>query len=207
MKIEIKALNKNFDEKILFDNFDLTIDSGDFIGIYGESGSGKTTLLNIIGLIENYEGSILYDEKAYTSNKDKRKLLANDIGFIFQNYGLIDNKTVFDNLKYLKKIHKLSNKAQHKAIDAALEQVGLAGFKQRKIYSLSGGEQQRVAIARILLKKPRLVLVDEPTASLDEANAKIILNYLQTINEAGSTVIIVSHDQNIIDFTNKKVSI
>lgn len=194
--IEIKNLNKKFGNKILFNNLSLTLCDSKLTFIYGESGSGKTTLLNIIGLIESYDnGEVFYDGKLIVNSKEKRLMRRDKIGFIFQDFGLIENETVKDNFNLLYKTKKL--KDADNLINDSLNKVGLNGFIDRPIYELSGGEQQRIAIAKIILKDPNIILADEPTASLDIDNKQIVMNYLRKMAEEGKTVVIVTHDKTL----------
>ncbi|MFT9868722.1 putative bacteriocin export ABC transporter [Bacillus mobilis] len=193
--ISINNMNKSFNNKILFENFNLEVKAGEFIGIYGKSGKGKTTLLNIIGMLENPDsGEIKLLGKETNSNKKKRDLLRNDIGFIFQNYALIDNESVNSNLEIAIKHRNLNKKQKKDAICSVLKEVDLTNYGEEKVHTLSGGEQQRVAIARLLLKNPTLILADEPTGSLDSENRDIITSLFQKLHQQGKTIIVVTHD-------------
>ena len=195
MKIEIINLYKQFNEKVLFHNFNAVIPSGKMTGIYGASGSGKTTLLNMIGMIEPYSGTILFDGKEITSNTERSRMLAEKIGFVFQNYGLVDSMTVSENIRIMKCMKDKKNQEKMKDV---LQELGLSGTENKKVYELSGGEQQRVAVAKIILKNADLILADEPTASLDCENKKYVLDLFRRFVEEGKTVLIVSHDQEVI---------
>lgn len=164
MEIRIKNLCKSYGKNELFKNFNLKITSGKINCLYGTSGCGKTTILDIIGLIEPYQsGEIYYDGKRILKTSQKRKMLREKIGFIFQDFGLIENETVAQNFNLVYKIKTMKNK--DKRIKSTLKKLGLDNMFNREVYELSGGEQQRVAIAKVLLKNPDLVLADEPTAS------------------------------------------
>lgn len=194
--INIKNLNKKFGNKVLFNNLCLSIEGAKLTFIYGESGSGKTTLLNIIGLIEPYDsGEIIYNDKLIVTSKDKRFMRRDKIGFIFQDFGLIENETVRQNFNLLYKTKKLKDKDYQ--ITKVLNSVGLNDFLSRPIYELSGGEQQRVAIAKIILKDPNIILADEPTASLDEENKDMVISHLRKMSNNGKTVIVVTHDKSL----------
>ena len=176
--IIIRGLNKAFGEKIIFSNFNLEIPDGSFVVISGDSGSGKSTLLNMIGGIEKPDsGSIIIEGLNITRLKNKNSFFADTVGFLFQNFALLENKTVKE----------------------ALNRVGLSKEVNKKVYQLSGGEQQRVALARLMMKKCSVVLADEPTGSLDKKNRDIVMRLLHELNEEGKTVIIVTHDQGIIE--------
>lgn len=197
--IEIKNLYKKFGSKVLFDNLNINIESSKMTFMYGESGCGKTTLINTIGLIEKYDqGEIIYDGYIPKSNKDIRIMRRDKIGFIFQDFGLIENETVKDNFNLLYK-RKLDKKNDGKIMDC-LNILGLKDYIDRPIHELSGGEQQRVAIAKIIYKDPDIILADEPTASLDDDNKRVVLNYLKQLSQKGKTVIIVTHDKSILNY-------
>lgn len=199
--IEIKNLKKRFDDHVLFNNFNLVIDDGDFVCISGDSGTGKTTLLNMIGYLEPYdEGIILFDGEKIISKKDRLKLFREKLGFIFQNFVLVENKTVEQNLQLIRKEDRTEVD-----IDSVLEIMGIADKKNNKVYTLSGGEQQRVAMARLYLKKCQYVLADEPTGSLDRKNADKIFEIFQQLNTSGKTIILVTHDTYLSDKVKKKV--
>ena len=201
--IQIKNLCKNFDEHVLFKNFNLIINDGDFLCITGDSGTGKTTLLHMIGQLEPYqEGEILFEGKPIETKKDKLDLFRKKLGFIFQNFVLVESKTVEENLKLIRKEDRTDV-----SIDSALKMVGLDDKKNSKVYTLSGGEQQRVAMARLYLKKCKYILADEPTGSLDRKNAEKIFEILKQLNDIGKTIIIVTHDEYFKSKVEKRVNL
>jgi len=201
--IEIRGLTKRFEDKVIFDKFDLKINKKDFTIFSGPSGCGKTTLLNMIGAIETFEeGQIFVDGINIMNSKEHLNYFRTKIGFLFQNFALVDNKTVKENLKL---IHK--NSRTNISIKSALQTVGLQNKLNKKVYTLSGGEQQRVALARLMLKKCDVILADEPTGSLDKANAEKVLNILKELNEQGKTIILVTHDENIKKQGNRIINL
>lgn len=193
--IEINDLSKAYDAKILFKDYHLEIPDGSFLIINGDSGCGKTTLLNMIGGIEPPDkGQIIVNGVDITKEKNKRRYYRDMVGFLFQNFALLEQKTVRDNLDIIQKSGRTNI-----SIETALEKVGLIDSINKKVYKLSGGEQQRVALARLMVKKCNLILADEPTGSLDENNSNIVMNILHELNNMGKTVIVVTHSKKIVD--------
>ncbi len=201
--IEIKGISKAFEGKKLFDGFSLKIEDGEFVIITGKSGCGKTTLLNMIGAIENVDsGTILVDNKNINERKNRLEYFRQGVGFLFQNYALIDNKTVKENLKIVK--GKCKNNI---SIETALKRVGLEEKENVKVYKLSGGEQQRAAIARLMIKNCSIILADEPTGSLDWDNAQIVIDLLKQLQREGKTIIMVTHDLRLTEYGTRVVVI
>ncbi len=191
--IEGKNITKKFNDLILFDRFNFKINDGEFVCFSGASGSGKTTLLNIIGLLEPIDsGELIINGVQYTTTKQKLEYYRTQVGFLFQNFALIENKTVEQNLEIVAKENRTSC-----SIMDVLDKVGLQDKLNSKIYTLSGGEQQRIALARLFLKKSNIILADEPTGSLDAKNAQIVMRSLLDLNQQGKTVILVTHDETI----------
>lgn len=201
-------IQKIYQDKVVFNQFSLEIKKGDFLCIAGPSGSGKSTLLNLIGMFEQPDhGTIeLFGRPApKISSRAGKELLRNKIFYIFQNYALIDDKSIRYNMSIPLLYSRLKKEAKLQAMKAALESVGLSLPLDKRIYQLSGGEQQRVAIARAFLRDFELILADEPTGSLDADNKKLIMDILKDFQQNGKTIIIVSHDQEIIDYCPKVV--
>lgn len=210
MQIKLEKINKSFDQRVILKNFNLEIEKADFVVITGKSGHGKTTLLNIIGMLEkpNSGNLIINDVKNPDINqKSGRNLVRNDVGYLFQNYGLVDNKTVLENLLLPLKLEKNSVNKNNILIREALKEVGLSGYEKRKIYSLSGGEQQRVSIARLIIKNANIILADEPTSSLDGENEIQVMNLLKSLNESGKTIIMVTHNPELRNYATKLINI
>lgn len=204
--IKLTNIKKAFGSRVLFDGLNIDIKEGELVAITGGSGSGKTTLLNIIGLIEKSsagEISMFQINNIKPNTRKSEYTIRNYIGYLFQNYALIDNESVEDNLRIGLKYRKLKKNEEQANIKKILKKVGLAGYEKRKVFELSGGEQQRVAVARIMLKPSKLILADEPTGSLDAENRDIIMNLLKELNEAGRTVIIVTHDSYLANQCNR----
>lgn len=188
--IELKNICKSFGNRKIFDNYSVTIENGSFTIIIGESGCGKTTMLDMIGDIEKPDsGDIVVDGNSLAV-LPQRIYFRDYVGFLFQNFALIENRTVRENLNIIRK----SNRTDI-TIEEGLRRVGLLEVADKKVYCLSGGEQQRVALARLMIKRCSLVLADEPTGSLDEKNGRIVMDQLHVLNEEGRTVIMVTHDR------------
>ena len=208
--IEIKNLNKKFDSKKIFENFNYKIKTGSLTAIIGISGSGKSTLLNMIGLLDNeYEGEILYNQINVSKKTDRERLkfIRDNIKYLFQNYALIDDETVKYNLLLALEYEKCSLKEKLSRIVEALRLVNLDAYENQYIYKLSGGEQQRVALARIILKKGDIILADEPTGNLDQFNSEIVMNILYEMKKEGKTVIIVTHDKKIAEMCDEIIEL
>ena len=188
--ISISHIQKRFGEKVVFKDLNMEIPNNSFVVITGESGCGKTTLLNMLGYLEKPDaGDIVIDGKSLKDIK-QREFFRNYVGFLFQNFALVENKTVRANLNIIKKINRTEL-----TMEEALAKVGLEDKADTAVYKLSGGEQQRVALARVMLKQCKYVLADEPTGSLDEKNASIVMSHLHELKEAGKTVIMVTHNR------------
>ncbi len=191
--IEGIELSKRFEGRVLFENFNFKIKSGEFVCFSGVSGCGKTTLLNMIGMIEPFDsGKLLIDGEAIVTPKQRMQYFQKKLGFLFQNFALVENKTVEQNLKLIRKQDRTNL-----TMEEALKRVGLSGVLKQKVYTLSGGEQQRVALARLFFKQSEIILADEPTGSLDEANANRIMQILKELHQEGKTIILVTHDEKI----------
>ncbi|MGE7629777.1 putative bacteriocin export ABC transporter [Bacillus cereus] len=204
--IELVNINKKFDNKVVLKDFSLKIEDTDFIAIVGESGKGKTTLLNIIGLLEQSDsGDIIIEEQMNPNKKQTLLLQREKLAYLFQNYALMENETVEKNLlialEYQKNIDK------RKIIKEALQKVNLPNYEKKKIFELSGGEQQRIALARILIKKCDYILADEPTGNLDNNNRDLVFNILKDLNEDGKTIIFVTHDMELASRAKKIITI
>lgn len=208
--ISLSNICKKYDENIIFDNYSLDIEEGEFVSIMGKSGAGKSTLLNIIGLLEKPDsGDIVINgvKNPKFQSSTGIKLLRHHISYLFQNYGLVENETVEQNLKIGTRYLKLKKDEENKKISEALEFVGLQGYEKKKVYKLSGGEQQRVAIARVMLKPSEIILADEPTGSLDSENRDMVLSLLTQLNKQGKTVVVVTHDPNVEQYSKRCIKL
>ena len=197
--IELQHIWKQFGSRIIFSDLNLNFQSGMVYALIGDSGCGKTTLLNMLAKLETFnKGEIVYKGKSLTSLKNE-EFYRNELGYLFQNFGLLESQTIRENLE-LGLIGKKKNKKQEKErlLLQALQAVRLDYLSlNQKIYELSGGEAQRVALAKIILKNPPLILADEPTASLDPKNSKEIMEILLELRNANRTIIIATHNPSI----------
>lgn len=204
--IELKNISKSFSGKAILTNFSLNINKGEFVSIIGESGAGKTTVLNMVGLLDKPEkGTVSIDGHLNPTSKVTMYLRRHKFGYIFQNYVLMNNETVKDNLLISK---AYSNNFDNEIMINNLEKVGLdATYLEKKVYQLSGGEQQRIAIARVMLKPCEIILADEPTGNLDDLNKEVILNLFKQLKDSGKTIICVTHDKEVAERSDRIINI
>ena len=193
ISITLEGIKKEYDRPIL-ENICLNVKNYSYITIVGKSGSGKSTLMNIIGLIEHFdEGMYKFNDTIIRNNRDYSHLRSNHIGFIFQSYNLIPTLTCRENillpLQYSKK--------KVERMDDILDSLDIVQLLDKPVTYLSGGEKQRVAIARSLILNPSLIIADEPTGNLDSMNSSIVLRILDEENKKGRAIIMITHDTNI----------
>ena len=194
--ITLKNLSKSFGGRVLWDDLDLAVEPGRMLALVGASGSGKTTLLNCMGLLEKPTGGqILFEGTDVTrlSPGKQRRFRRDHLGYLFQNYALIENATVKANLDVAR---RRGTRPDHAT---ALERVGLAGREKEKVHHLSGGEQQRVALGRLMVKRPSLVLADESTGALDHDNGAMVVDVLRRMSREGCAVVIATHNDSVRD--------
>ncbi|QDZ42495.1 ABC transporter ATP-binding protein [Corynebacterium sp. sy039] len=202
-----KTVGTRSHNRVLWEGINVDIDTGERVCITGESGCGKSTLLNCIGLLEKFDAGQLFlngVDLTQASTRTKMRFRRETIGYLFQDYALIDNETVAQNVTLAARSNA---KKSPQSLHTALEIVGLRGREQEKVYQLSGGEQQRVAIARLLVRQPDIVLADEPTASLDRGNATTILEQLDILAAKGASIVIVSHDPWVVEQCDRTVEL
>ena len=193
MYLSLKNISKKYKDKEILKNINFDIKEGELVCILGPSGCGKTTLLNIIGgFISDFSGDVLLsDENINNIPPEKR-----EIATVFQSYGLFTHKNVIDNVSYGLKLLKIDKNTRENRAKEMLEKVGLASYEKKKIKELSGGEQQRVAIARSMVLNPKLLLLDEPLSNLDVHLRDVMRKEIKKIQKQfGVTMIIVTHDQ------------
>jgi len=214
--ISINNLHISYNENVILKNINLNINKGDFIYLIGETGSGKSSLLkSLYKGVDISEGRISVGEfNLNTIKKNKIAYLRRELGIIFQDFQLLSDRNIYKNLDFVlrstgwKDKHKIKNR-----IIEVLETVHLTDVEKKMPYELSGGEQQRVSIARALLNHPKIILADEPTGNLDPAKSKNIIETMKEINLNGTTIVIATHDYSIIknfpsttyQFENKEI--
>jgi putative ABC transport system ATP-binding protein len=190
--------------------FSLEVEEGDFVTVTGPSGCGKTTFLNIAGLLETYtSGTYLLDgqDVANLGDRQRSKLRNQKIGFIFQSFNLMPDLNLFDNVDVPLRYRGMSASERRERIELMLDSVGLLSRKKHLPSQLSGGQQQRVAIARALVGEPRFLLADEPTGNLDSRTAAGVMELLEQVNDNGTTIIMVTHDDSLAQRARRNVQI
>ena len=195
--LELKNVYKIYGDLHALDDVNMKIDTGEWVAIMGPSGSGKSTVMNIIGCMDKpTRGQVLLDgvDVANESNKGLTDIRRDKIGLIFQQFHLINYLTALENVMVAQYYHSMPDE---KEAMEALERVGLADRAHHLPSQLSGGEQQRVCVARALINHPELILADEPTGNLDETNERIVLDLFRQLHAEGTTLIVVTHDAEV----------
>jgi len=210
--IQIKNISKTYDNVKVIDNINLKINEGDYLSIIGSSGAGKTTLINILGTIENYDRNkdssfFFFDEDlSKHSDNDLAKLRNSHIGFIFQSHELLPELTAKENILLPSLLYDSLNINHKNIFDDLIDLLDIKKIIHKNSTTLSGGEKQRVAVARALINKPKIILADEPTGNLDSKNSKIIQNLFKKINqEIGTAIVLVTHDKKFAKQANKQL--
>ena len=206
--ILLEGVNLHQNERLIFDNINLSVRAGDFIYLIGETGSGKSSLVkSLYAEIKVSTGNISVAE--YNLNKiEKNEIpsLRRNLGIVFQDFQLLSDRSLNDNLEFVLKATGWNKKEEiSKRIEEVLESVHLKDFNNKMPHELSGGEKQRAAIARSLLNNPKVILADEPTGSLDPKKSEKIIELLKEINEKGTTILIATHDYEIIKKFNSRI--
>lgn len=205
-----KIYNPGENEVRALDHVDLEIKKGEFVAIIGHSGSGKSTLMNMLGCLDvPTSGAYYLDGRDVSALKDNQlsEIRNQEIGFIFQGFNLIANLTAVENVELPLIYRGIARNKRHKLAKEALIQVGLEKRMEHKPSEMSGGQQQRVAIARAIAAQPPVILADEPTGNLDSASTQEIMEILKGLHEAGHSVILITHDNEIADQTKRVVRI
>ena len=205
--LELHGISKIYGDLKALDNINFNIDNGEWVAIMGPSGSGKSTMMNIIGCMDKPTlGQVLLDGKDISklTKKELTGIRRDKIGLIFQQFHLVNYLTAVENVMVAQYYHSIPD--EQEALEA-LERVGLKERAYHLPSQLSGGEQQRVCIARALINHPEIVLADEPTGNLDEANENIVLDIFQQLHKEGTTLIVVTHDPEVGDVAQRVITL
>ncbi|HJA64704.1 ABC transporter [Lachnoclostridium sp. An169] len=209
--VEVRNLTKKFGKRVIFEQEDLQIEEGKLTAITGPSGCGKSTLLNIIGALEDYDGGsirIFGREVPKPGSRKATLLRRNTVNYLFQSFALVSDMTVCENLLLAMHFVGISRREKEKRISRVLESVGLGKMKNAVVNTLSGGEQQRVALARTLLKPGKLLLADEPTGALDEAAAYQAFSLLKELcRQYRKTVVMVTHSRELASMADRVIEL
>jgi putative ABC transport system ATP-binding protein len=205
--VQVEKLEKRFGEVCALDRVSFEVEAGEWIAIMGPSGSGKTTLINILGGLDHPSAGRVVVDGLEIGNLGERELTryrADKIGFVFQQFHLVAYLTALENVMLAQYFHSITDE---KEAAKALGRVGLSDRLNHVPAELSGGEQQRVAIARALINQPKVILADEPTGNLDEANEAVVLKLLRELHDAGHTILVVTHSQAIGNLADRRVEL
>jgi len=186
------------------------IDKGEFVSVMGPSGCGKSTLLNILGMLDKPEsGSYEFNgtEVSHLNEKGRSSIRKKNIGFVFQNFNLIDELTVFENIELPLIYNKVSSAERKTRVNALIDKMGISHRSSHFPQQLSGGQQQRVAVSRALITKPPLILADEPTGNLDSSHGNEVMELLCELNEAGTTIIMVTHSSHDASYSGRIINL
>jgi putative ABC transport system ATP-binding protein len=197
-------------ETTALENINLEIKEGEFVSIMGPSGCGKSTLLNLLGLLDNpTEGDyyLLGTEVSKYSERKRASLRKGSIGFVFQSFNLIDELTVFENVELPLLYLGVSASRRKKRVEEVLEQMQIMARRNHFPQQLSGGQQQRVAVARAVVAEPKLILADEPTGNLDSKHGDEVMNLLSSLNEAGTTIVMVTHSPAYAEYGRRTINL
>ena len=195
--IELRNINKGFDDRIVLENLNYNFYERNSYALIGASGAGKTTLLNIIGKLEEVDSGDIIVNDINLNNIKEKDYFKNYLSYLFQNFGLIENKSIQENLMLAFIGEKISKLEMQKKMNEALKRVHLDVNLNRKIYTLSGGEAQRVALAKTILKDSPIILADEPTASVDQKNSEEIIELILSLKKENKIIIIATHSPDI----------
>ena len=195
-------------ETVALNNVSIHVKEGEFVAVMGPSGCGKSTLLNIVGLLDDLdEGSYLFNgtEVAKFKESNRSNLRKHNIGFVFQSFNLIDELTVFENVELPLVYTKVPAAERKRRVEEVLEKVQIMHRRNHFPQQLSGGQQQRVAVARAVVNNPKLILADEPTGNLDSSNGNEVMQLLTELNEAGTTIVMVTHSEHDAKFSDRVI--
>lgn len=202
----VKIYGRGDSNTVALDDVSININAGQMVAIVGKSGSGKSTLLNILGGLINFnKGQYFFNDAEINGNKEREliKFRRDNISFVVQDFALINDMTVYDNIALPLEYKRFSKKEIKTKVFDVLEKLDIKGKAYRYANEISGGQAQRVAIARAIVKEPKLILADEPTGALDQKTGESVINILKELNKKGITIIIVTHDLSIAERCDK----
>ena len=200
--VSLRDIVVEFDGQRILDGLNLDIHDKEFVTLLGSSGCGKTTTLRLIaGFLEPNSGKVLLKGEDITGVPPYKR----PVNTVFQKYALFPHLNVFENVAFGLRLKKMDEETIRRKVRDMLEVVGLKGFERRSISQMSGGQQQRVAIARALVNNPRMIIADEPTGNLDPVRSLELMLLLEKINELGTTVLVVTHEKELVDAFSKRV--
>ena len=195
-------------ETTALNNINIEIQAGEYVAIMGPSGCGKSTLLNVLGMLDNPsdgEYHFLDNEVSRFSERQRANLRKHNIGFVFQSFNLIDELTVYENVELPLLYLKVTASDRKKKVSEVLEQMEIISRKNHFPQQLSGGQQQRVAVARAVVARPKVILADEPTGNLDSSHGDEVMKMLTELNEAGTTIVMVTHSPTYADYARRVI--
>jgi putative ABC transport system ATP-binding protein len=208
--IQARRLAKRRSGRAIFSDVTFDVEAGSSVAVVGPSGSGKTTLINCLGLLDDVDSGSLEiagSEVTDLARGARRRLLRSTVGHLFQHYGLVESWSVSRNLD-LGFIGQSASRAERdRRRRESLERVGLGSVENHRTHLLSGGEQQRLALARLIVKQPRIIIADEPTAALDPVNAQVVLSVLKEFQAAGCALVIATHDVALESWCDSRVTV
>ncbi|MCI8560456.1 MAG: ABC transporter ATP-binding protein [Dorea sp.] len=207
--LEKTYYGKGIETKVL-DGADLSIDRGEFVCIFGVSGSGKSTLLNILGLLDAPTGGTYFFEGTdvtHLNNREAARIRNQEMGFVFQSYHLIQELNALENIAVPMGYAGKSKKERNSTARRLLQEFGMSELEKKYLSQMSGGEQQRIAIARAIANRPKVLFADEPTGNLDNKNALMVMDMLKRLNEQGMTVVMVTHDTALAEYGSRIIRV
>lgn len=208
--LKVTDVGKAYGKFTALEDINLEVADGEFLAIMGPSGSGKSTLINILGLLDqSYTGEYLLEDKSYKDVNDNElsQIRGDQLGFVFQNFKLLTTYSVYENIEVPLVYSKKAQHNKHELVADVIKKVGLDDKEKNLPSELSGGQQQRVAIARAIVNRPKLIIADEPTGALDSKTSKEIMDIFTKLNQAGTTIIMVTHDSEVAEYAMRTVYI
>lgn len=208
--LKVTDVGKTYGKFTALENINLEVADGEFLAIMGPSGSGKSTLINILGLLDqSYTGEYLLENKSYKDVNDNQlsQIRGDELGFVFQNFKLLTTYNVYENIEVPLIYSKKEQNKKRQLVADVIDKVGLKGKEKNIPSELSGGQQQRVAIARAIVNRPKLIIADEPTGALDSKTSMEIMDIFTKLNQAGTTIIMVTHDSEVAEYAMRTVYI